>query len=310
MPVPALITDLSTTAASNSPAGGDSVAPDLDNYLRAHASFIADNYTNKAPKAAPVFTGVTTVAQLGVGTSSVEAQVNVYGTGQTTAAITDAGVTGATVFLQDAASAVGSGGAVTFGAGGGAGKTTPFAAVKGLLGDATANTTGDLAISTRNATGDTALTERMRIAQTGAVSVVGALSTATFSITEGAVISGTYTPTLTNGTNVAASTARVCRYMRVGNVVDVSGHFDLDPTAAAGTQTILAISLPVASNLAAVTDLSGQASANLLAGGVSGVSGQGGDIEGDVTNDRALFYFNASTTNNVTFKFTFSYTVL
>lgn len=41
MPVPTLITDLSTTAASNSPAGTDSVLPNLDDYLRAHASFIA-----------------------------------------------------------------------------------------------------------------------------------------------------------------------------------------------------------------------------------------------------------------------------
>lgn len=43
MPVPAAITDLSTTAGSNSPAGGES--PILtDDYLRAHASFIAQLY--------------------------------------------------------------------------------------------------------------------------------------------------------------------------------------------------------------------------------------------------------------------------
>ena len=40
MPVPTVITDLSATAASNSPAGGDAVFPDLDNYLRAHAGLI------------------------------------------------------------------------------------------------------------------------------------------------------------------------------------------------------------------------------------------------------------------------------
>ena len=57
MPVPSLITDLSTTAASNSPAGSDNTFPDLDNFLRAHAAFIAQNYANKAPKAAPAFTG-------------------------------------------------------------------------------------------------------------------------------------------------------------------------------------------------------------------------------------------------------------
>lgn len=40
MPVPILITDLSTTAASNFPSGGDSPAS-LDDVQRAHASFIA-----------------------------------------------------------------------------------------------------------------------------------------------------------------------------------------------------------------------------------------------------------------------------
>ncbi len=41
MPVPSSITDLSQTAGSNSPAGGDSVFPNLDNYIRAIESFIA-----------------------------------------------------------------------------------------------------------------------------------------------------------------------------------------------------------------------------------------------------------------------------
>jgi hypothetical protein len=43
MPVPTAIADLSTTAADNSPAGADSVFTNLDNYLRAHAAFIATN---------------------------------------------------------------------------------------------------------------------------------------------------------------------------------------------------------------------------------------------------------------------------
>lgn len=41
MPVPSSITDLIQTAGSNSPAGGDSVFPNLDNYIRAIESFIA-----------------------------------------------------------------------------------------------------------------------------------------------------------------------------------------------------------------------------------------------------------------------------
>lgn len=41
MAVPSTIADLSTTLASNSPAGSESVFTNLDDYLRAHAQFIA-----------------------------------------------------------------------------------------------------------------------------------------------------------------------------------------------------------------------------------------------------------------------------
>jgi len=60
MPVPTVITDLSTTAASNSPAGPDAVFPNLDDYLRAHAAFIAQlNATDatKVAKAGDTMTG-------------------------------------------------------------------------------------------------------------------------------------------------------------------------------------------------------------------------------------------------------------
>ena len=49
MPVPSLITDLSTTAASNSPAGGESARGTIDDYFRAHASFIAQTYAARLP---------------------------------------------------------------------------------------------------------------------------------------------------------------------------------------------------------------------------------------------------------------------
>ena len=64
MPVPTVITDLSTVAASNSPAGTDAVFPDLDDYLRAHASFIA-----KTRAEAPVITSGSVSANSGNGTT-------------------------------------------------------------------------------------------------------------------------------------------------------------------------------------------------------------------------------------------------
>jgi hypothetical protein len=41
MPVPTLLSQLSVLENLNSPPGGEDVHPQLDNYLRAHASFIA-----------------------------------------------------------------------------------------------------------------------------------------------------------------------------------------------------------------------------------------------------------------------------
>lgn len=61
MPVPTAIGDLSQTAGSNSPAGTESPIT-ADNYFRAHAAFIAQLQAEKAPIAAPTFTGLVTTA--------------------------------------------------------------------------------------------------------------------------------------------------------------------------------------------------------------------------------------------------------
>jgi hypothetical protein len=97
----------------------------------------------------------------GVGTSSLSYRVTVGGYGQETAALTDAGNKGGSIYLRADAVGVGSGGAVLFGTT--FGNATPFAAIKALIADGGTNTRGDLAFATRNATTDTALTERMRI---------------------------------------------------------------------------------------------------------------------------------------------------
>ena len=66
MAVPTLITDLSTTAASNSPVAGDNVFPDLDDFLRIIQAMLASIYANTATngwvspyaaKSGTVFTG-------------------------------------------------------------------------------------------------------------------------------------------------------------------------------------------------------------------------------------------------------------
>ncbi|WP_332823126.1 hypothetical protein, partial [Stutzerimonas kunmingensis] len=113
--------------------------------------------------------------------------------------------------------------------------------------------------------------------------------------------SGTYTPTLGNIANVAASTASVCRYMRIGDIVTVTGRIAIDPTAAT-TQTDVSISLPVASAIAATTDCAGVANSQAIGVGV---------IFGRATDDTALLRFTSTAVvSNENWYFTFMYSVL
>jgi hypothetical protein len=82
-----------------------------------------------------------------------------------------------------------------------------------------------------------------------------AVTVTTLSISAGGVIPGTYTPTITLGTNAAAATAYVTQYMRMGNVVTLGGIVDVDPTAASATTILL--SLPVASDFASAQQAGG-----------------------------------------------------
>lgn len=117
------------------------------------------------------------------------------------------------------------------------------------------------------------------------------------------ITSGTYTPTLTNVTNIAASTAYTCNYVRVGSVVTVSGRVDIDPTSAAGTASELGMSLPIASDLAAAENVGGTFVAFQVAH-------QAGAILSDPTNNRASFQFLAQTTSNAGYSFHFTYRII
>lgn len=113
--------------------------------------------------------------------------------------------------------------------------------------------------------------------------------------------SGTYTPTLTSVTNVAASTANACTYMRLGNTVTVSGSLSLDPTSTGNTQ--LGISLPTASAFTTALQCGGTANYSAL--------GQyGAAIRSDATNDRAELVMIATDVTNQVMYFTFTYQVL
>lgn len=115
--------------------------------------------------------------------------------------------------------------------------------------------------------------------------------------------SDVYTPTLTNGVNVAASTAYQAQWMRIGNVVTVSGKVSIDPTAAAATATELGMSLPVASNFANEYECAGTAASEVTA--TVPVR-----ILADTVNNRASFQFASGTTANDSYSFTFTYTII
>lgn len=154
-------------------------------------------------------------------------------------------------------------------------------------------------------------TERLRI---GADGLIAAQNNSGFSIartsvtapaaTDGNVYSGTYTPTLTNTTNIAASTPFQAQYMRVGNVVTVSGRANIDPTSTT-TASEMGISIPIASNFTAANNLGGVGSVATTANEISS-----GGILADTTNDRATFRFLSGGTAARDYYFTFTYQIL
>ena len=114
---------------------------------------------------------------------------------------------------------------------------------------------------------------------------------------------GTYTPTLTNTTNVAASTVTgPFLYMRAGNIVSVTGNISIDPTLAAPTLTELSISLPIASNFSAATDASG--------GGGAQSTNTVGSFVASAANDNVVLSFQATNAANTSWRVWFMYQVI
>ncbi len=111
------------------------------------------------------------------------------------------------------------------------------------------------------------------------------------------IYSGTWTPTLTNVTNIASSTASVCQYMRLGDVVQFSGTVAVDPTAVGVVE--LSISLPVAFNFTDIHQVSGTC--------VDTSYSQLGQLTADTAADDIRLKFNATDATIRTWKFGGSY---
>lgn len=115
--------------------------------------------------------------------------------------------------------------------------------------------------------------------------------------------SGTYTPTLTNVQNTSSLTARVCQYMRVGNVVTVSGSFSATMTSS-GAATTIRMTLPVASNFTQQWQLGG-------GGGARNTTTQSAlIISADTTNDAASIDWVSAVSGALEHFFSFTYQIL
>lgn len=143
-------------------------------------------------------------------------------------------------------------------------------------------------------------------------SVDDAFGLATYNILKGDLehlkneLAGTYAPTLTGVDNVAAVSAGNApfQYLRVGNIVFVSGSLNIDPTASA-TPTSAGIGLPVASDLAFSGQLNGMGASN-----PDGALEQFGPIAGDTTNNRAQLVFTAASLDSKLWHVQFMYLVV
>lgn len=120
--------------------------------------------------------------------------------------------------------------------------------------------------------------------------------------TEQFIGSGTYTPTITNVAGMSAISAQVSQWIRVGNVVTVSGMFLATTTGATINQ--VNVSLPIASNLTAQSDLNGVTSH------WSALSGNPPQCYADASADAARVAFTpAAGSTGIATQFWFQYEV-
>lgn len=110
--------------------------------------------------------------------------------------------------------------------------------------------------------------------------------------------SGTYTPTLTNVTNITSASVVGFQYMRVGSVVTVSGVISINTTGAGASE--LGISLVVSSNIGSTGDLAGTAHNGAV----------GGYVNGDATNNRGSMQWSSSGAGTTVWMVHFTYLII
>ena len=123
--------------------------------------------------------------------------------------------------------------------------------------------------------------------------------------------SGTYSPTFTTSTNVASGSASTAQYMRVGNVVTVSGEFTMTSSSSGATQnSSLFLSIPINSDFTAAEGAAGGTA--VTSNGNGGEIAQAGAIGGDSTgnNNRVLIMFaGTNSTSARVYRYSYTYRV-
>jgi hypothetical protein len=115
----------------------------------------------------------------------------------------------------------------------------------------------------------------------------------------GVIYPGTWTPELTKTTNIAAATAYLSNYFRIGDKVHFDGVVAIDPTAAGAI--LLGISLPIASNFTTSLCLSGTA---------ANVNSEVARLFADSTNKRMSLQGVVTGTTNIAWGFHGSYRIV
>lgn len=117
--------------------------------------------------------------------------------------------------------------------------------------------------------------------------------------------SGTYTPTISNLTNVSTTTAQVCNYSRNGNIVMITGYLLASATVATTTACFVDITIPIASTFSSTIDATGVS--NLVVNNAQGNTG--GIAANTSTNKITIGWSSSPSTGSLPVYFSLSYIV-
>jgi len=117
--------------------------------------------------------------------------------------------------------------------------------------------------------------------------------------------SGTYTPTLTNTSGIASSTAGTGSYQRIGN--QVSGFVDFTATGTSeGVSGVFGVSLPIPSNFSSSTNVWGGYGVGRAGETIAPLE----EVSADTTNDRFIVKATLTDLSVRTIRINFNYTIL